>query len=383
MSGGGVCLFCRFPGAGVGDLVQRNIFLHLLRRAFPHARLTWVLSEDVTGAPLLDELVRGHSYATDVLACPSPGVGDRRWRRFLDGLPARGFDVCVVDPRSVRLGVREAWRAGISVRAAVPTGGPDDPLITHPLRLPQPADLYDYAAALTAALCPQLPMPPPEQLLPPLPMPGRGALPPAPPAVAAASLAAPAVLRRPFVGLHPSCSAGWNRRWPQTNFAQLGARAADELGAALAVLGSAAEAADAARLRAEILQHCPGAHVQLCLGQSLPQLAALIATMDLLVGNDSGPAHLAAALGTPTVVAYGPDGEDAMWGRVYPRHRGINLHYPCHDRPNDDRVDGATTQCALGCPCDYTGYDGPYPRCLTDISVDHLWRLVHAQLSTP
>jgi ADP-heptose:LPS heptosyltransferase len=364
-----VCMFARVPRIGLGDLAQRNIVLNQLRAAFPAAELTWVMGEYTTRVPFLDEFVRRHSYATEVLVCPDAEDGDpQRWRRFVDGLPARRFEVCVVDPRSFRLGVRDAWQAGIEARVAIPTGGPDDRLITHPMRparrpgVPGP-DLYDYTEALVTAVGAELTAEP-AHVVPPLPM-----RPEELPAWTG---------RRPLVGLHPGGSTGWNRRWPAARFVELGARLAGELGATLAVLGSNDELADTTRLRAEIVERSHGADVRLCLGEPLNRVANLIGRMDLLVANDSGLAHLAPALRTPTVVLYGPVGDEFMWQRVYPLHLGADRFYACQNRTNEDNE--WPGQCAIGCPCDYVSYDGPYPRCLADITVDEVWPLVRRQL---
>jgi ADP-heptose:LPS heptosyltransferase len=42
--------------------------------------------------------------------------------------------------------------------------------------------------------------------------------------------------------------------------------------------------------------------------------AAVIARLNLLVSNDTGAAHMAAAVGTPSVVIFGP-GRPEQWGR--------------------------------------------------------------------
>ena len=46
---------------------------------------------------------------------------------------------------------------------------------------------------------------------------------------------------------------------------------------------------------------------------SLSDLKSLLATATLFVGNDSGPAHMAAAFGVPSVVLFGPS-DPAIWG---------------------------------------------------------------------
>jgi ADP-heptose:LPS heptosyltransferase len=48
-------------------------------------------------------------------------------------------------------------------------------------------------------------------------------------------------------------------------------------------------------------------------GAPLSEIKALLAGAELFVGNDSGPAHMAAALGVPSVVVFGPT-DPAIWG---------------------------------------------------------------------
>jgi ADP-heptose:LPS heptosyltransferase len=48
-------------------------------------------------------------------------------------------------------------------------------------------------------------------------------------------------------------------------------------------------------------------------GAPLAEIKALLAGAALFVGNDSGPAHMAAALGVPSVVVFGPS-DPAIWG---------------------------------------------------------------------
>jgi ADP-heptose:LPS heptosyltransferase len=48
-------------------------------------------------------------------------------------------------------------------------------------------------------------------------------------------------------------------------------------------------------------------------GASLAEIKALLRTASLFVGNDSGPAHMAAAFGLPSVVIFGKS-DPAIWG---------------------------------------------------------------------
>lgn len=89
------------------------------------------------------------------------------------------------------------------------------------------------------------------------------------------------------------------KRWPVERFAGLAAR----LPMPCAVAGGAAERALAAAI--------PGA-LDLCGRTTLRELAAVARRAALCVGNDTGPTHLAAALGTPTLAVFGPDSDPAL-----------------------------------------------------------------------
>jgi ADP-heptose:LPS heptosyltransferase len=96
------------------------------------------------------------------------------------------------------------------------------------------------------------------------------------------------------------------KRWPAEIFGELAAILAAR-GMTPAVLGSAAEAP----LAAVILARCPTA-LDLTGRTTLPDLFALAARAALAVGNDTGPMHIAAAMGCPSLVLFGPDSDPAL-----------------------------------------------------------------------
>ncbi|MFL6629637.1 MAG: glycosyltransferase family 9 protein [Burkholderiaceae bacterium] len=104
---------------------------------------------------------------------------------------------------------------------------------------------------------------------------------------------------RPLVVVHVGATAP-SRRWPAERFGQVADVLAYEQGARIVFTGGADEAELVAAARACMRQPSHSLAGRLTLGQ----LGALIARADLLVGNNSGPAHLAAALGTPVVDVY-------------------------------------------------------------------------------
>jgi ADP-heptose:LPS heptosyltransferase len=103
---------------------------------------------------------------------------------------------------------------------------------------------------------------------------------------------------RPLVVLHPGANDP-RRRWPVERLAVVGSELARK-GARLAVVGTASERGLADRL----LDGLDGEAADLAGRLGLGGLAGVLEQATLLVGNDSGPRHLAAAVGTATVAVY-------------------------------------------------------------------------------
>ncbi len=107
----------------------------------------------------------------------------------------------------------------------------------------------------------------------------------------------------PFVALHPGAKDP-ARRWHPERFAALAAALAADHGARLLLTGAESERPLTAALRAALP---PGVPVLDLAGATvLGTFAALIAGLDLLVTNDTGASHLAAAARTASVVLFGP-----------------------------------------------------------------------------
>ena len=103
-------------------------------------------------------------------------------------------------------------------------------------------------------------------------------------------------LPRPVVAVNPG--ARWQtKRWPAEHFADVAERALGRTAGSAIVLGGPGEEPIADGVAARM----PSCYANFCGRTSLRQLAALLQTCDLLLTNDSGPMHLAAAVGTPTV----------------------------------------------------------------------------------
>jgi ADP-heptose:LPS heptosyltransferase len=354
--GGRACVFLRLLAPGLGDLIQRNIFLGLLRRAMPSAEIVLVVG--AREAERFGELFASSLLADRAIVCPPDGPDEA----LTAALAAERCAVCLIDPDSRGLGAELAARCGIPERIGIPTGSRDDAYITRPAELPRPAlgrhDLYDYAVAVSRALGLH-PLPRPADIVPRLRYRRRSA-----PRDAGVG---------PFVVLHPGGAKHWNRRWPLERFRALATRIIAELDGQIALVGAEDEVEETDGLTRTLLELHPDASVRSARGASIDATAALIDRSDLLVGNDSGPAHMAAALRTPSLVLHGPSGTAFMWARVYPLERTVSLGYDCQRIWN--LPPGVVEMpCAHRCRYRYQGSLGPYPACLADIDLDTVWQ---------
>jgi heptosyltransferase-2 len=105
-----------------------------------------------------------------------------------------------------------------------------------------------------------------------------------------------------WIGLNPGAAFGPAKRWPAARFAAAGDRLADRTGAQVAILGSPSERplADAV---AAAMRH----PARVLAGETtLPELVGVLSRLRVLVTNDSGPMHVASALGTPVAAIFGP-----------------------------------------------------------------------------
>jgi heptosyltransferase-2 len=115
------------------------------------------------------------------------------------------------------------------------------------------------------------------------------------------------------IGLSPGAAWGPSKRWPGERFAATAKRLIAEHSAAVLVFGSSKEA----ELVDKIITEAGTGAVSLTGAfHELRHLAAAISTCALLITNDSGPMHLAAALGVPVVAIFGPTDErkTGPWG---------------------------------------------------------------------
>lgn len=109
-------------------------------------------------------------------------------------------------------------------------------------------------------------------------------------------------LTRPLVALCPGSTNSRAKRWPAERFAMLADQLVDEAGADCLLIGAQEELAVTEAVVAR-MRHQP---VVLTGQTTLAETVAVLRLADLLITNDTGPAHIAGALDLPTLVIFGP-----------------------------------------------------------------------------
>ncbi|MDZ4732378.1 MAG: lipopolysaccharide heptosyltransferase II [Nitrospirota bacterium] len=118
-------------------------------------------------------------------------------------------------------------------------------------------------------------------------------------------------------------SARWpTKRWPAASFAEVADRLQQEGYGAVVMIGGPDERVDVAAVRAEMKTPA----IDLAGSTTVGLLPALLNKASMLITNDSGPMHIAAAVGTPVVALFGPTsavrtgpygvGHDVLTGKV-------------------------------------------------------------------
>ena len=270
---------CVIKPSALGDVVQAMALLPALRRRFPGAEISWVIAAG------LRDLVDPHPLVDRAIVFDRRG-GWRDWRRLLGELRSARFDAVFDLQGLARTGLMTA-ATGAPVRVGLESAREGSRLACHRLIPDTGRGMPAHARYWRVA----------EEL-------GVGDLRRSTPiAVSAADAAfARSVLprtRRPLIALVPG--ARWEtKRWPPAKFARLAVKAYRACGATPAIVGAPDEAEICGEVERLVRRFAPAAGVVNLAGRTtLRQLAACLHRCDLAVSNDTGPLHLAAAVGTP------------------------------------------------------------------------------------
>jgi heptosyltransferase-2 len=284
------------PPNWLGDAVLALPALAALRAGFREAELT-IAAPAAVAAIFREET----DVAPDhVLELPDSRAG------VTAALKGGRFTVAVLLPNSFR-SAWQTWRAGIPARWGYATSG-RGVLLTRRVARPRRTGAV-HQAEYYRALAAGLGMPPDPDRLPRL-RPSHASL-----ARADALLAERGVaISAPIVGLAPGAAYGQAKQWPPDRMAALAARLVTEAGATCVLLGAAYDRLAARAIESWLRAQAPDAAdrvIDLVGRTSLGALVGVAARARVVVSNDSGAMHLAAAVGRPVVALFGPTDERA------------------------------------------------------------------------
>jgi lipopolysaccharide heptosyltransferase II len=268
--------------SSLGDIVHTLPFLHALRLRFPNAHLSWLVKSEwaplLEGHPELDELLPVRFRVGEIGRLFRAVRRDFDWMIDLQGLFRTGF-LSRLSGAAVRIGLSDA-REGSRFFYTHIAPIPKEPL--HAVeRYLLAGRLFGLQEAPRAFVLPDL-------------------------SKAALSLGKLVQSRKipeelPWVAFHVGAREA-PKRWPAERFAFVADALIRERKIAALFIGAKPE-------RKEVegaIERMARTAYNLAGETELLSLAALLSRVDLLICNDSGPMHLAAALGTPVAAIFGP-----------------------------------------------------------------------------
>ncbi len=271
--------------SALGDIAHAVPVLTALRDRFPASHISWVVNRS------FEPLLAGHPHLTDTIAFDrgafkrGPVEAAAYTLRFANALRRRRFDLVLDLQGLLRTGLMTA-ATGAPVRVGFANAREGaTQFYTHRI----PVDESSHAVEWYWEIA---------KFLGAGDRPKRFVLPVRDDELAAVD-AELAGLPRPWVAV--AVGARWlTKRWPTAHFADLANRTFAHFGGTLLLVG----APDDTALSLEVAAKLHGPFRDLTGKTPLPKLVAVLSRSDVVVANDTGPLHVAAALGRPCVAPY-------------------------------------------------------------------------------
>jgi heptosyltransferase-2 len=323
----------------IGDAIMCTPALAALRSGFPHAHLTLLVNATVA------ELLKNNPHMDKI--CIYDRSGQHRGLagkfKLSQELSKESFDLAVLFQNAFEAALL-AKLAKIPIRYGYPTDGRGF-LLTHHARLPNAAchQVEYYLHLLEAA---GLKGDPKRLWLVTTDEENEAAK---------QYIRSQGIDGGSLVGINPGATYGAAKRWSTDRYAQLADRLIESQKARVVIFGGPGEESLGRAIASQMR------HSALLLSGRLTvrELMAMIQQCALLITNDSGPMHIAAALGIPLVAIFGPTDPQTTspWGE-----KSLLLRKPVDCSP-----------CLLReCPIDH--------RCMTRMAVDEVFEAAEQQL---
>jgi lipopolysaccharide heptosyltransferase II len=310
----------------LGDVLVTTPAFHAVRESLPGASLTLLAS------PVGAQAGRLNHDLADVIVYESPQMDpwqrlpqdSARELRMVEQLRARRFDGAIIFTSFRQSSLPAAYLcylADIPLRHAASIDGPGSLLTSrhkHPERMMHEVERgLDLVAALgmhTEAT----------DLVLDVPQAARSALRDR----LAAIVWNRASRTAPLIVVHPGCSMP-ARTYPPELFVQAIDALVARRGARVALSGAAGERPLAEQIHARLAPEAQAATTVLAGELAFEEFCALIAHADLVLTNNTGPMHMAAALKTPVVALFALTNPPEQWGPWRVPHRLLYHEVPC------------------------------------------------------
>lgn len=290
----------------VGDAVLAIPAMKVIRERFPNAEVTLLVRPWVAGlftaAPFIDKLWREEKPSS---------LGD--WKRMARDIRTRQFDLALLLPNSFESALM-TFLGRVPQRIGYATDGRRW-MLTKSI---EPAEDFrhqvEYYLDLAKILCPNT-----ERASIEIQATEEER-------INARKLLSAAGIPRDskFLVLNPGAAYGSAKRWHEDRFSSVAEILAGELGLDIALIGSQSERSIAEQIRDRMKRKA----AVLTGKTSLETLIGVLAESSLMITNDSGPMHIAAALGVPTVAVFGST-DERVTGPCGPRTRIVKHAVEC------------------------------------------------------
>ncbi|MFL6450767.1 MAG: lipopolysaccharide heptosyltransferase II [Bryobacteraceae bacterium] len=277
----------------VGDAVMSLPALQALRVHYPEARIS------LLARPWVADLYKREPFCDEVIPYEAPR-GQRGLRakwQIASSLRERSFDCAILLPNSfesallvrlarvpMRVGYRRDGRGSLLTRA-VP--------VPKPGEIPRHERFYYLELLLRSGLIPSYPLEGDIRLD------GSRAA-----AAKGRELFRQLSIAEAVIGIAPGAAYGGAKRWMPERFAEAGTEVARESPSAFALFGSAGERGVCDLVEKALVARGQRA-INLAGRTTLAEFIEFAAACHLFLTNDSGPMHIASALGIPTVAIFG------------------------------------------------------------------------------
>lgn len=306
--------------SSLGDIVHALPTAGALRRRFPKAHIAWVVKQEWA------EVLEGNPDVNEVVAVDL--TTRRGWWEAIGAIRAGKFNMAA-DLQGLFRSALLGWISGAPAHIGFAEGREGSSWVYRYLVQGGEPSLHAVDRYLLIA----------RSLAAPIEPLGTASFPlPADPGIATRVAALVGDGEGGVVAVNPS--ARWpTKQWPPESFAVV-ADALHTQGARVVLVG----APEDAPIGEQVLRHMHTAPLNLIGKTTLKELIVLLRMARVVVTNDSGPMHLAAAVGTPVVALFGPT-DPAKTGPYGSGHIVLRSGIPCSPCFSRDCGNPVTMEC--------------------------------------